>query len=200
MYQFGNEGRLSKIALIECPDSNSASRLLSSPPEALEKLNVELVNYSDFTDYLPENERLLCALLEPKSLILKNALRRDFSQPHQLHRSGFGQYVANKKVFESVCDRLNTLDSWKGDRVPFAVAHGTPGFGKSALLDHLAYCVTQYQRSKRGEPFDQQAVTLLSDARDWPERSVVVSITFDPSSNTYDTARMIRFFSNQNYV
>lgn len=171
-------------ALVECADTEAALRLrnVTKLSEELVAHNIELACPMDCA--LNLQERLLCGILDPESDQLKDALRRELTRPHQLHNRGFGRYVASETVFQSVCEALNWVDQWGGRKAPYTAVHATPGLGKSALLDHLAYCVTQYQQSKSSSQkqrtqADAAAAQLLCNAISWPEHSVVISITFN---------------------
>lgn len=176
-------------ALVECADPDAASSFLNSPPGELSGLSVELVSLPNSKD-LTHSEQLLCSILDPTSAVLRQALRRDWTlPPHKLHSKGFAHaYVANSALFDSLCQSINSADDARRRneiRAALPAVHGTPGLGKSALLDHLADCVTNYQKSLRGEPLEsdtREQLKLLRNARNWPECSVLVSVTFNNQS------------------
>lgn len=182
VYQLASQ--TGRRALVECADKAAAADLLKTPRADLSGNDVQLVSIAGgaLNDLSP-NERLLCAILDPEpSSQLLVAPRRKLETPHALHNRVFDKYAASEEVFKSLCDTLNFIDGAKGPKVPLATVHATPGVGKSALLDQLVYCVLEQQKRDRGEPCDQTALALLANAKRWPQRSVVTTLTFNHQS------------------
>lgn len=175
VYQIDPSGRR---ALVECADEYDASRLLETQCEGLSKENIELISFAKAFKELDPKERLLCSILDPDS-DLRYVKRRALNWTHELPKNRFNKYIANEEVFQSLCSAINDVDMKRSasdekveGKVRLPAVHGTSWFGKSALLDHFAYSVTQYQSG------DITARKLLKNARDWPERSIIVPIAF----------------------
>lgn len=176
VYQLDPSGRR---ALVECVDEYDASRLLETQCEGLSKENIELISFAKAFKELDPKERLLCSILDPTDSEVRYVKRRALNWTHELPKNRFDKYMPNEEVFQSLCSAINEVDMKRSasdenveGNVRLPVVHGTSWFGKSALLDHFAYSVTQYQSG------DVTARKLLKNARDWPERSIIVPIAF----------------------
>lgn len=155
------------MLLLECPSIETRRRITLES----DKIKTENFQFFDVDETsLDSNEQIFCQLLDPASLELQKADRAELFQYHVLHNSDMDSYIPHPNILESICKKFDIVDNHQGDKTPLPTVHGTPGLGKSSLLDYFASSLTEAREGK--------STDLMKHPRDWPTHSFIVSITF----------------------
>ena len=101
--------------------------------------------------------------------------KEDMAKGSPLHESPL-TYQDNLETFDYICENLNRRGQTA--RPSFLAIHGTPGLGKSALLERFASMVADW-RSQPNHP----RPLMLRNASDWLQNAIIISITFNYKSH-----------------
>ena len=99
----------------------------------------------------------------------------DMATGSPLHESPI-PYQDNQGTFDYICENLNCRG--QTGRPSFLAIHGTPGLGKSALLERFSSLVAFWTSHP-----NQDRPLMLRKASNWLQNAIIISITFNHKSH-----------------